>query len=64
MNQVFEDVITMIGYTMKNENVEIIKNLTFSELEVYGESNRLKQVLINVMQNAREAMPDGGAIYI
>ena len=50
VNQVFEDVITMIGYTMKNENVEIIKNLTLSELEVYGESNRLKQVLINVMQ--------------
>ena len=46
---------------MKNENVEIMKNLTLSEIEVYGESNRLKQVFINVMQNAREAMPDGGA---
>jgi signal transduction histidine kinase len=64
VNQVIEDVLTMIGYTMKNENVEIIKNLTFSEIEVYGESNRLKQVFINVMQNAREALPDGGAIYI
>lgn len=64
VNQVIEDVLTMIGYTMKNENVEIIKNLTFSELEVYGESNRLKQVFLNVMQNAREVMPDGGAVYI
>ena len=64
VNQVIEDVLTMIGYTMKNENVEIIKNLTFSEIEVYGESNRLKQVFINVMQNARETLPDGGAIYI
>lgn len=64
VNQVIEDVLTMIGYTMKNENVEIIKNLTFSEIEVYGESNRLKQVFINVMQNAREALPAGGAIYI
>jgi len=64
VNQVIEDVLTMIGYTMKNENVEIIMNLTFSEIEVYGESNRLKQVFINVMQNAREALPDGGAIYI
>ena len=64
VNQVIEDVITMIGYTMKNENVEIMKNLTLSEIEVYGESNRLKQVFINVMQNAREVMPDGGAVYI
>ncbi len=64
VNQVIEDVITMIGYTMKNENVEIIKDLTFSKIEVYGESNRLKQVILNIMQNAKDAMPDGGAIYV
>jgi signal transduction histidine kinase len=64
MNQVIEDILTMIGYTMKNENIEIIKNLLPSEIEMYGDSNRLKQVFLNVMQNAREAMPDGGAIYL
>lgn len=64
IHDVIEDVITMVGYTMKNENVEIIKNLTPSEIEVYGESDRLKQVFINVIQNAREAMPDGGVICI
>jgi len=64
VNQVIEEVITMIGYTMKNENIDIINDLTFSDTEVYGESDRLKQVFINVIQNAREAMPGGGAIYI
>ena len=64
MNQVIEDILTMIGYTMKNENIEIIKNLLPSEIEMYGDSNRLKQVFLNVMQNAREAMPNGGAIYL
>lgn len=64
MNQVIEDIVIMIGYTMKNENIEIIKNLLPSEIEMYGDSNRLKQVFLNVMQNAREAMPDGGAIYL
>ena len=64
INQVIEDVVTMIGYTMKNENIEIIKNMLPSEIEMYGDSNRLKQVFLNMMQNAREAMPNGGAIYL
>ncbi len=64
VNQVIEDVITMIGYAMKNGNVEIKENFTSSEIVVYGESNRLKQVVLNIMQNAREAMQDGGTMYI
>ncbi|MGR3301165.1 MAG: two-component system sensor histidine kinase NtrB [Candidatus Scalindua sp.] len=64
INQVIEDIVTMIGYTMKNENIEIIKNMLPSKIETYGDSNRLKQVFLNVMQNAREAMPNGGAIYL
>ncbi len=64
INQVVEEVITMIGYTMKNENIELIENLTLSEIVVYGDSNRLKQVFINLMQNARDAMPNGGSLNI
>ncbi len=63
VNKVIEDIITMIGYTMKNENVEIIKDLA-PDIVAYGDSNRLKQVFINVIQNAREVMPDGGTMYI
>lgn len=64
VNQVITDIVTMVGYTMKNENIEIIMDLLPSEIEMYGDNNRLKQVFLNLMQNAREAMPDGGAIYI
>jgi len=54
----------MIGYTMKNENIEIIENLTQSDIVVYGDSNRLKQVAINLMENTRVAMPNGGSLHI
>ncbi len=64
INQLVEEVMTMIGYTMKNENIEIKETLTLSDIVVYGDSNRMKQVFINLMQNARDAMPGGGTLYI
>lgn len=64
VNQVIEDVALMVVYTMKNENIELIKDLLHSELQVKGDSNKLKQVIFNLLQNSREAMPNGGEIYL
>ncbi len=64
VNQVIEDVVIMVGYTMKNENIEIVKKLSFSELKVAGDSNKLKQVFLNLLQNSREAMSSGGMVYL
>jgi signal transduction histidine kinase len=64
VNQVIEDVALMVVYTMKNENIELIKDLLHSELKIEGDSNKLKQVVLNLLQNSREAMPNGGKIYL
>ena len=64
VNQVIEDVVLMVVYTMKNENIELIKDLLHSELKIEGDSNKLKQVVLNLLQNSREAMPNGGKIYL
>lgn len=64
VNQVIEDVVLMVEYTMRNENIEIIKNLLCSELKVDGDDNKFKQVFLNLLQNARESMQNGGKIYL
>ncbi len=64
VNKVTDDVIAMIGYTMMHENIEIIKDLLPSDVGIYGDSNMLKQVFVNLVQNARESMPNGGSIHL
>jgi len=64
LHQVIEEVISMIGYTMKAENIEIERDIFSSVIEIDGDSDRLKQVFINLIQNARDAMPDGGTLHL
>ncbi|MHC4182255.1 MAG: sensor histidine kinase [Planctomycetota bacterium] len=64
VNQAIEDVLFMVVYTMKNENIELAKDLLHSELLIEGDSNKLKQVILNLLQNSRESMSNGGKIYL
>jgi PAS domain S-box-containing protein len=66
-----KDVTNIIHHTltiMESQallnNVEIITLLEAHLPVIWCDENKIKQVLINVMQNAVEAMPDGGKLEI
>lgn len=44
--------------------VEVVINEAHEKLEVEGDEDRLSQVVDNLMQNALEAMPDGGKLIV
>lgn len=52
----------LIGYDMPGLTLET--ELAQRELYVLANQNRLKQVFWNLLQNARQAMPEGGTISI
>jgi PAS domain S-box-containing protein len=54
--QIFETQALMNG-------ISITKKL-MSHSSIYGDSNQIKQVFINILKNAMEAMPYGGNIHI
>ena len=64
VNEAIEDVLFMVVYTMKNENIELTKDLLHSELQIKGDNNKLKQVILNLLQNSRESISNGGKIYL
>nr|WP_282597795.1 BA3702 family sensor histidine kinase [Bacillus cytotoxicus] len=58
-----EEVVTFILPTAIMHSVHIIMDHTAVIPEIQCDGNQLKQVFINILKNAIEAMPDGGNIF-
>ncbi|WP_218971551.1 PAS domain-containing sensor histidine kinase [Neobacillus soli] len=64
LKTLIEDVKTLIGTEASMNNVQIDIVNEYKNLIVKCDKNQLKQVLINFLKNAIEAMPKGGFITI
>lgn len=63
--RLLEQVIMLINTQAIMNNVEIVVSEFDSQIPtMMGEENQLKQLLINLLKNAIEAMPNGGKIDI
>jgi len=59
-----EQVITLMSGQAVLRNINILPVCTDQSIWVHGEAYQLKQVFINLLKNAMEAMNNGGNIYI
>ncbi|MCY9138122.1 PAS domain-containing sensor histidine kinase [Peribacillus frigoritolerans] len=64
LNEILDSVITLAEFQAILNDVEIIKEYNTDSASVFGEPNQLKQVFTNVVNNAIEAMPNGGKLHI
>ncbi|MNO33760.1 Sporulation kinase E [compost metagenome] len=58
------DVISLLDSEAHLHNIEFQVDFSQAPILVHCEENQLKQVFINVLKNAMEAMPSGGLIKI
>jgi PAS domain S-box-containing protein len=56
--------ISLIEYRLSPANIELNMNLGSSQPIVIGDPNQIQQVLLNLISNAIDAMPDGGKMSI
>ncbi|OZI12271.1 hypothetical protein CEW92_07275 [Bacillaceae bacterium SAS-127] len=61
---VLKEVITFMGPEAILNQVEIITEFTDEPLMVICEQKQLKQVFINLIKNAIEAIPSGGQVFV
>jgi C4-dicarboxylate-specific signal transduction histidine kinase len=56
VNKIVEDVFLMIGQQLRLRNIETVKRLSSRLPLVKGDANKLEQVLLNLITNARDAI--------
>jgi len=64
LNRVLSDVLELMEYQIRSDNIQIVLSLSENLPPVTGDANQLKQVFLNIIVNARQAMPDGGVLTV
>jgi PAS domain S-box-containing protein len=64
LNAVVEESLQLMQKPLAADNIEVTTSLDGALPPILGDSSTLHQVLMNLLTNAREAMPGGGKIRI
>jgi PAS domain S-box-containing protein len=64
LDQVVRETVTLVSRTTAGHGVEMVEEFGEGPFLVEASPNQLKQVFLNLIGNARQAMPNGGTIRI
>jgi two-component system sensor histidine kinase HydH len=64
LDPLLESVMRLVAHTASKKNIHIRRNVTPQQLTLVGDGEQLKQVVLNLLLNAIEAMPEGGEIRL
>jgi len=64
LEQLLEQTINLVSTTAKKKNITIVCDFNTPEKILNADPSLLKQVFLNIIMNAIQAMPDGGKLII
>ena len=64
INRVLDDTLQLLEPQLRNSQFELARNFSDHLLPAYGSASKLQQVFMNLILNARDAMPNGGKLTI
>jgi two-component system, NtrC family, sensor kinase len=64
LNQVIRDTLSLLEHQFKTAQIEVDLELTDALPPINGNPGKLQQVFLNLLLNAKEAMPSGGNLRV
>ena len=64
LNRIAGDIVQLVQKDMTRDRIAVTLHLDEKLPDILGDANAIGQVLLNLLTNARNAMPEGGAITI
>jgi PAS domain S-box-containing protein len=64
LNEVAAEMLSLIGYQMRLQGITLERQLAPDLLPVLADKGQMRQTFLNLLINAQDAMPQGGAITL
>jgi len=64
LNELVDELGLLVRHKLANQNIQMIRRLQPDLPPVMGDAPQLEQAFLNLILNAAEAMPDGGALTV
>ncbi len=64
LNEELESVLLIVEKDMNLDNLRVEKNFMENPPKVYADANRMRQVFLNLFNNARQSMTLGGVLTV
>jgi PAS domain S-box-containing protein len=64
LEEVVQATVDLVRRTNAHKGVELVDSYDASGVQVVASPNQLKQIFLNLIANARQAMPNGGTVKI
>lgn len=64
LNLLVSDLLTMLNEELKSHGIVVTVELATPAPHAWADPGQLRQGMLNIIRNAREAMPEGGALHI
>ena len=64
VHEVLEEILSQIGHQVKMDAIRVLRQYAQDLATVRGDADQLRQVFVNLIQNAVQAMPQGGTLSL